>query len=78
MPCRSAAKPVLSLMAQIVAGQRWGLGAAKAGAKFKGGWGPGSSPGAAGPFVERQLGIITLRGRPFAVAIPTAPADGSS
>lgn len=77
MPCVSSSDRVLALMAQVIPAHRWGLGAIKAKARFKGGWGPGSRPGVAGGYVDRQMGIVTLRGRRFAVTIATAPSDGS-
>ncbi len=57
--------------------QRWGLGAAGVDAQLKGGWGPGSQPGVAGGDFDRQMGVITVAGKPLAVAIADAPADGS-
>jgi len=60
-----------------VSGQRWGLGSAGVPAQFKGGWGPGTQPGSAAGWLDRQIGVITIHGRPLAVAIATARADGS-
>jgi hypothetical protein len=77
LACTSAGPDVLGLMDHVVAGQRWGLGAAGVRAQFKGGWGPGSQPGAPGAYLDRQMGVLTIRGRPLAVAIATEPADGS-
>ncbi len=76
LPCSAAGEQVLKLMGQIVDGQRWGLGTAQD-ARFKGGWGPGSTPGRENGYLDRQLGIITVRGTPLAVAIAARPADGS-
>lgn len=71
LPCLADAAPVLELMGQIDEEQRWGLGTI-AGARFKGGWGPGD-----GEFLTRQFGIIdTPRGQ-TAVAIVARPNNGS-
>jgi hypothetical protein len=64
-------------MNEVVAGQRWGLGSAGVQAQLKGGWGPGSRPGSPGRYTDRQMGVLTIHGRPLAVAIATTPADGS-
>ena len=77
LSCSDAGRQVLSLMGQVVPGQRWGLGRAGAGAAFKGGWGPGSDPGASGGYLDRQMGVINVGRRPVAVAIATRPGDGS-
>ncbi len=77
MACLSAGAQVLGLMDRIVASERWGLGAAGVPAQFKGGWGPGSQPGASGGYLDRQTGIVTVRGTPVAVSIAALPADGS-
>lgn len=61
---------VLDLMARVAADQRWGLGTVDPEARLKGGWGPD-------PSVDRQMGIVSVRGSPLAVAILTRPADGS-
>ncbi|MDA0172791.1 hypothetical protein OJ998_27055 [Solirubrobacter taibaiensis] len=76
LPCSAAGVRVLDLMGQVVDGQRWGLGTAQE-AQFKGGWGPGSTPGRESGYLDRQFGIITVRGTPLAVAIASRPADGS-
>lgn len=73
LPCLSAGKKVLDLMGQVVSDQRWGLGSAGVPAAFKGGWGPGSSGG----YLVRQMGILTIHGRPVAVTIATLPGDDS-
>lgn len=73
LPCLKGAAPVLALMGEIVADQRWGLGSAGAPARFKGGWGP--DPG--GRYEVRQLGLLTIGGKSVAVAIANAPADGA-
>jgi hypothetical protein len=76
MSCTGPGSAIMRLMGQVVAGQRWGLGQLP-GARFKGGWGPGSQPGANGGYVERQFGIINVGGRSVAVAIAAEPADGT-
>jgi hypothetical protein len=77
MSCTGAGPQVLGLMGQVIAGQRWGLGAAGVAAELKGGWGPGTAPGATGGYLDRQMGVITLHGKPLAVAIASRPGDGS-
>jgi hypothetical protein len=77
LACLPAGAAVLGLMSQVVPDQRWGLGAAGVEARFKGGWGPGSEPGVAGSYLDRQMGVITIAGKPLAVAIATRPIDGS-
>jgi hypothetical protein len=75
MACSSAGARVLKLMGSVVAGQRWGLGDTGHTAQFKGGWGPGIAPGASDGWLDRQLGIVTIGGRPLAVTIATDAAD---
>jgi hypothetical protein len=77
LACTRAGAQVLGLMDGVVSGQRWGLGAAGADAQFKGGWGPGSEPGQGGGYLDRQMGVVTVDGRPMAAAIATRPVDGS-
>ena len=77
MACSAAGAHVLGLMGAVVAEQRWGLGAAGVPNQFKGGWGPGSEPGVAGGYFDRQMGVVTIDGRPLAVAVASRPADGS-
>ena len=76
LACAGAGADVLALMGEVTSSQRWGLGAARE-AYFKGGWGPGSRPGVNGGYVDRQLGVVMIDGRPLAVAIASAPADGT-
>lgn len=76
MSCVSAGRQVLDLMGQVIAAHRWGLGV-RSGAKLKGGWGPGTKPGVNGGYVDRQMGVVTVAGKPIAVSIATAPSDGS-
>jgi hypothetical protein len=77
MPCTQPGAQVLRLMGNVVAGQRWGLGATGAPFALKGGWGPGVSPGADGGYLDRQMGIITIHGKSLAVTIASLPSDGS-
>jgi hypothetical protein len=77
LACTAPGAQVLGLMNQVVPGQRWGMGSAGVPAQFKGGWGPGLQPGAAGAYLDRQMGVLTIRGRPLAAAIATVPPDGS-
>jgi hypothetical protein len=77
LACSEQGGQVLQYMGQVVAGQRWGLGSAGVPARFKGGWGPGSRPGAGGGYLDRQMGVLTIRGRQLAVALATTPSDGS-
>jgi hypothetical protein len=77
LACSQPGGEVLSLMNQVVSSQRWGLGSAGVRSQFKGGWGPGSRPGAGGGYLDRQMGVLVIHGRPLAVAVATAPADGS-
>lgn len=72
LPCLPHSKPILALMGQVQADQRWGLGATGALARFKGGWGPDQ----AGRYLVRQMGLISIDDKPVAVAIATKPADG--
>jgi len=74
LPCLPNAEPVLSLMEQVLPGQRWGLGSIGADTQFKGGWGPELD----GRYLVRQMGIVRLaNGRPLAASIATLPGDGS-
>jgi len=77
MRCTAPGRQVLDLMGQVVAGQRWGLGAAGVAAQFKGGWGPGTLPGVNGGYIDRQMGVVTVQGRPLAVTLAALPASGS-
>ncbi len=77
LPCLPEGRYVLKLMNAVIRGQRWGLGSARVEAQLKGGWGPGSRAGVDGGSVDRQMGILTVRGRSYAVVIATAPADGT-
>ena len=77
LACSAAGSQVLELMGEVSSGQRWGLGDAGVPAQLKGGWGPGSQPGASGGYLDRQMGVLTIDGTPLAVTIATRPADGS-
>jgi hypothetical protein len=77
MACTQAGGQVLGLMGRVVAGQRWGLGSAGVDAQFKGGWGPGTQPGPAGGWLDRQMGVLSIAGRPLAVVIASSPEDDS-
>ncbi len=69
MACSEPGSRVLDLMGQVVPGQRWGLGDTGKPARFKGGWGPGVTPGSGDGWLERQMGILTISGRPIVVAL---------
>jgi len=78
MQCSDAGQRVLELMGDVVAAQRWGLGATDLPAQMKGGWGPGVSPGAADGWLDRQMGVVTIGNRPLAIALITdAPDHGT-
>lgn len=71
MTCTDAGSEVLDLMGQVVSGQRWGLGSTGNPARLKGGWGPGIASGSGGGWLDRQMGVLTIKGKPIAVAIAT-------
>ena len=75
LTCAKAGADVLSLMNQVVAGQRWGLGSTGRPAQFKAGWGPGISPGSGDGWLDRQMGVMTIDGKPIAVAMATSASD---
>jgi hypothetical protein len=76
--CTPAGPRVLAEMHGVVPAQRWGLGTVDAQASFKGGWGPGTLPGARGPWLDRQMGVVHLgSGTPVAVAIAVQAVDGN-
>lgn len=77
LPCLSYAPPVLRAMGEVVPGQRWGLGTVGASPLLKGGWGPGTEPGVAGGYLDRQMGRVTVNGRTLAVAVAAEPSAGS-
>lgn len=67
-----AATAVLREMRAVTPGQRWGLGAVP-GAAIKGGWGPQRD----GRYVVRQVGLVTLSGRTYAVALAAVTRTGT-
>jgi hypothetical protein len=76
---RSDTAYVLSLMRNIIAGERWGVGSAgyppTTGLAFKGGWGPGPD----GVYLVRQSAIVGKPGRGYAATIAAKPdVPGSS
>ena len=75
MACVAPGRQVLELMGQVVAGQRWGLGSTASPARFKAGWGPGVTAGAGDGWLDRQMGILTVGGKPVAVAMATTAAN---
>lgn len=75
MSCVPSGAPVLELMGRIVSSQRWGIGAAESGARFKGGWGPGVMPGVEDGWLDRQMGVLVVKGKPLAVAIATNSSE---
>jgi hypothetical protein len=76
MACSDPGAQVLALMNQTIAAQRWGLGAVGVEAQMKGGWGPGTRPGVGGGYLDRQMGVLVMDGRPMAVTMAVLPADG--
>ncbi|MFC9436125.1 hypothetical protein [Nocardia sp. NPDC057030] len=72
LPCLPQSAPVINLMEQIQAAQRWGLGAFS-GAEFKGGWGPDAS----GAYLVRQFGLISTPTGQLAVAFAAQPDSGA-
>ncbi|OBI52152.1 hypothetical protein A5707_12590 [Mycobacterium kyorinense] len=70
--CDRGSAPIFTLMGQVEASQRWGLGVVPD-TRFKGGWGP--SP--AGDYLVRQLGVLKTPTGLTAVAVATEPASGS-
>jgi hypothetical protein len=68
---------VLKTMRDVSPAQRWGLGSIGASPAFKGGWGPGVSPGVGSGYLDRQMGVVTLNGQRVAVAIAALPSAGS-
>ncbi len=76
MACTEAGLHVLGLMGETISAQRWGLGAVGLEAQLKGGWGPGTRPGVGSGYLDRQMGVLVLKGKPMAVTIAVLPADG--
>lgn len=77
MACVPAGVQVLALMGQVIAAHRWGLGSVGGPPQLKGGWGPGTSPGVNGGYLDRQMGVLAIKGKRVAVTIATLPSDGS-
>lgn len=76
MQCSPQGRQVLELMGRVLSSQRWGLANAGSNPRFKGGWGPGITPGQEGPWMERQMGIVhAADGSPYAVAIASEGGD---
>ncbi len=75
MACAQSGPEVLGLMNEVVAGQRWGLGSTGRQAQFKAGWGPGVTAGTADGWLDRQMGIVIIGGKPIAVAMATTAGD---
>lgn len=77
MSCTRSGRQVLTLMGRVIPAQRWGLGRVDPEARLKGGWGPGVSPGVGDGWLDRQMGIVSVRGVPLAVTLAsTAPGHG--
>jgi hypothetical protein len=70
--CDGRNAPVLALMGQVAADQRWGLGTIPS-TRFKGGWGPFPS----GKYLHRQIGLIATPAGVSAVAVAAEPDSGS-
>ncbi|HEX7322538.1 MAG TPA: hypothetical protein VF299_06315 [Mycobacterium sp.] len=71
LPCIAGAAPVVGLMHNTVADQRWGL--ATVGAPTKGGWGPGPNGG----YLVRQFGVVGTPAGQLGVALAAEPNDGT-
>lgn len=71
LPCMPAAAPIVALMRNTVADQRWGL--ATVGAPTKGGWGPGVNGG----YLVRQFGVVGTPTGDLGVALAAEPRDGT-
>jgi hypothetical protein len=72
LPCVPHASQVLALMGEVISSQRWGFGTI-AKARFKGGWGPGTSGG----YLVRQMGLFRLAdGTRVAATMATLPGNG--
>lgn len=77
MACTDTGGQVLGLMGDVIADHRWGFAATGLPAEIKGGWGPGTQPGSDGGSFDRQMGIVTIDGKPLAVTLASQPPDGS-
>ena len=77
LECSPAGRQVSELMRHTVSSQRWGLGSLAGTSALKGGWGPGSQPGVAGGYFDRQMGIVNVHGVSVAIALASLPAAGT-
>lgn len=62
---------VLGLMGRVTS-DRWGLGSVGVPARWKGGWGPGTD----GKYLARQMGVVTIDGKPTVVLVAARAGDG--
>jgi hypothetical protein len=69
--CDKANAPVFTLMGEVEADQRWGIGTLPD-SRFKGGWGPSLNGG----YLVRQMGVLTGPTGMSAVAVAAQPASG--
>lgn len=76
LPCAPEGLRTLAEMRHVIPAQRWGLGTIDPHAAFKGGWGPGTLPGARGPWLERQMGLVVVAGKPVALAVAVQAPGG--
>lgn len=74
LSCSAAGRRVAALMRRVVSGQRWGLGTLD-GAAFKGGWGPGSTPGRIRGWLDRQFGVVRIDGTAYGIAVASTAPD---
>lgn len=72
LPCIPDSDSVLNEMGNISGSQQWGLGVIPS-ARFKGGWGPGTTGG----YLVRQLGIVNAPGGQVAISIAAEPGSGN-
>jgi hypothetical protein len=62
------------MLGGVLSSQAWGLGSTEAGARFKGGWGPGTDR----RYLVRQMGVLDpAEGHQLVVAAAVIPNDGS-
>ena len=73
LPCMTGTSTVLSLMGQVTASQRWGVGTMSGTRALKGGWGPGTD----GRYLVRQMAVVRLPdGTRVGMSLAARPADG--
>ena len=73
LPCMTGTSTVLSLMGQVTASQRWGVGTMSGTRALKGGWGPGTD----GRYLVRQLAVVRLPdGTRVGMSLAARPGDG--